>query len=312
MSEPIDPPDPRDPRAPVDPADPRDPVVPDDEDIVVEHVATERRVADPQALPPEVVPPHPGGIVVDDPAVEPRVVQQDERVFVGADGAVHRQGDRVEQNPVQRRRRPIWPALLIILALALGAIAAAWYFTQSDTSSVPEVVGMPLDDAVTRVESDGFKADIVSQPNEAAQGTVFHQSPSAGSEEDEGSNVQLLVSKGPTQVTVPNAVGIGEAQARDRLAAVGLQVNVVRVFSEDTEEGDVAAQSPAAGTQAAKGSSVRLNVSKGSAVTTVPSVVGTTQSDATSQVEAAGLTPNVVQVPSDQPAGTVVAQHPVG
>ena len=72
------------------------------------------------------------------------------------------------------------PALLIILALALGAIAAAWYFTRTDTKEVPAVVGLPLDTAVARVQDEGFKTDIVSEPNDAQEGTVFRQSPDGG------------------------------------------------------------------------------------------------------------------------------------
>jgi len=288
--------------------DPR--VVPDE--VVVENpdtVEVQRVVTnEPRVLPDEVVPPHPGGPV--DPLV-PTYVTEDERVAVEPDGTVRRSAERVEYAPERRRRNNLVPALLIILALALGAIAAAWYFTQSDTATVPSVVGLPLDDAVTRLESDGFKADIVSQPNEAAQGTVFHQSPAAATEQDEGSQVQLLVSKGPTDVTVPNTIGVSETEARDRLASAGLKANVVQVFSS-SEIGNVVAQDPAAGGKAAKGSEVRLNVSKGTAKVDVPSVVGLSQADATAQVKSAGLVANVVPVPSTEPAGTVVAQNPVG
>ena len=123
--------------------------------------------------------------------------------------------------------------------------------------------------------------------------------------------MQLLVSKGPTEVTVPNTVGVPETEARDRLATAGLKANVVQVFSS-SEIGNVVAQDPAAGGKAAKGSEVRLNVSKGTSKVDVPSVVGLSQADATAQVKAAGLVANVVPVPSDQPAGIVVAQNPVG
>ena len=228
---------------------------------------------------------------------------ENERVAVQPDGSVNRQAERVEYAPEERRRRSLWPALLIILAIALGAIAAAWYFSQSDTATVPAVVGLPLDDAVTRVEDEGFKADIVSQPNEAAQGTVFRQSPAPATEHDEGSQVQLLVSKGPAEVTVPNTVGVSETEARDRLASAGLKANVVEVFSS-SEIGNVVAQDPEAGGKAANGSTVRLNVSKGTAKVDVPSVVGLPQADATAQAKAAGLVANVVPVPSDQPVGT--------
>ena len=254
------------------------------------------------------IPPHPGGPV--DPLV-PTVVTEDERVVVEPDGSVRRQAERVEYAPEKRRRNGLVPALLIVLAIALAAIGAAWYFSQSDTASVPSVTGLPLDTAVTRLEDDGFKAEIVSQPNAAAQGIVFQQSPGAGSEQDKGSDVQLLVSKGPAEVTVPNAVGVPETEARDRLAAAGLKANVVEVFSS-SEIGNVIAQDPAAGGKAATGSEVRLNVSKGTSEVDVPSVIGLSQADATAQVKAAGLVVNVVPVPSDQPAGIVVAQNPVG
>jgi eukaryotic-like serine/threonine-protein kinase len=283
----------------------RPPADPDPDDVTLvgartREVEVERVVSTGPPVPP------------DDQAVSPRIVTENERVRVEDDGTVSRRVDRVEQEPVVRRRSSgLVPALLIILALALGVIAAAWYFSKSDTKEVPSVVGLPLDTAVSRVQDEGFKSDIVSEPNDAQEGTVFRQSPDGGTEHDEGSTVQLLVSKGPLEATVPNAVGVSETDARDRLAAVGLKANVVDVFA-DADPGEVVAQAPAAGESAAKGSTVRLNVSKGSKLVTVPTVVGSTEVEATTQVKDAGLVPNVVSVPSDQPAGTVVAQHPTG
>ena len=281
--------------------------------VDVEHVVTESRTTGP-AIPPEAVPPHPLGddAVVDEPG-GPRVVAGTEQVYVADDGSIVRQYDRVEHEPPRRRRRSgLVPALLIILALALGAIAAAWYFTRPTTTTVPAVEGMPVNTAVSRLQDEGFKTDIVNESSDAPEGTVFSQDPGAGSKADHGSTVRLFVSKGPADVTVPNAVGLSEADARDRLVAAGLQVTSVSVFS-DADSGQVVAQTPAAGASVAKGSSVRINVSKGTKMVTVPSVVGSIESDAVSQVKAAGLQPNVVSVPSSsQPAGTVVAQHPTG
>ncbi len=82
-----------------------------------------------------------------------------------------------------------------------------------------------------------------------------------------------------------------------------------RVFSS-SPAGEVVAQAPAAGLRVAKESAVRLNVSKGSGVVGVPSLVGLSQGDATAQLGTAGLEANVVPVPSAEPAGTVVAQNP--
>ena len=87
-------------------------------------------------------------------------------------------------------------------------------------------------------------------------------------------------------------------------------VNVVDVFSDEQEEGRVIAQSPAAGEEAEPDSTIRINVSKGPGTVTVPDLVGLARADAESRLDELGLEANVVEVPSAQPRGTVVAQNP--
>ena len=69
-------------------------------------------------------------------------------------------------------------------------------------------------------------------------------------------------------------------------------------------------QSPDAFTTVDVGTKVSIEVSTG--VVEVPSVVGFTQSAATSALSNAGLDVSVVTAQSDQPAGTVTAQDPAG
>jgi serine/threonine-protein kinase len=244
------------------------------------------------------------------PDVEQSVEVESETVRRRPDGAIER--DVVREERRRRMSGDRIALLLVLLALlAAAAIGAWWYFTQSDTTTVPTVEGLTLDRAVTRLEEENLKSDIVTQPNDAAEGTVFRQDPSPGTEVDEGSTVQLLVSGGPESGPVPNAVGLPESQARDRLVAAGFQVESRQVFSED-EPGTVVAQDPAAGADAADGSTVTINVSKGSAQVDVPNVVGMNRSEAEAEIESAKLVANAVVVPSDEPEGTVVAQNPTG
>jgi beta-lactam-binding protein with PASTA domain len=72
------------------------------------------------------------------------------------------------------------------------------------------------------------------------------------------------------------------------------------------------AQDPAAGARVTPGSKVHLNISKGSATVDVPSELGMTVDQAQSDLAAKGFKATVTNVPSDQPAGTVVAQSPTG
>ena len=259
------------------------------------------------AVPPGPPPPGPPP---GEPELEQAVVQEHETIRPRADGAIERDVVRHEQRRRLSGDRLAW-ILLLLLLLAAAAAGAWWYVTQEDTRDVPAVEGLAESEAVARVEERNLDADVTRAPSDAPEGTVFAQDPAAGSEVDEGSSVRLSVSGGPEQSPVPNAVGMTEAVARDRLVAAGFEVQTREVFSED-EPGTVVAQEPAAGARAAEGSSVTINVSKGTGEVDVPDVVGLGQAEAEAELESAGLQANVVEVPSVEPEGTVVAQNPAG
>lgn len=252
----------------------------------------------------------PAGPPLGEPELEEEVVQQRETIRPRADGSVERDVVRHEQRRRMGGDRLAW-ILLLLLLIAAGAVGAWWYFTQQDTRDVPAVEGLAEAEAVSRVEAEGLDADVTRTPNDAQAGTVFAQDPTAGAEVDEGSTVRLDVSGGPEQTAVPNAVGLPEAEARDRLVAEGFEVQTREVFSDD-EPGTVIAQAPAAGAQAAKGETVTINVSKGSGEVDVPNVIGLSRAEAEAELESAKLEANVVEVPSIEPEGTVVAQNPAG
>jgi eukaryotic-like serine/threonine-protein kinase len=124
------------------------------------------------------------------------------------------------------------------------------------------------------------------------------------------------------EVAVPRVVGLQEDRALEELRDAGLEGEVDRRSSREPE-GVVIGQNPAAGTELDEGETVQLDVSGGqSAGTTtgetttepstarVPEVVGLRSSEATSRLREEGFGVRLVQVPSQEPAGTVVAQSP--
>jgi eukaryotic-like serine/threonine-protein kinase len=173
------------------------------------------------------------------------------------------------------------------------------------------VIGQTATSAVSRLQAQGFKTQIVRRVSARAPGTVVGEQPAGGSKADKGSLVTLTVAAAATSVAVPNAVGIAQGDGRDRLVNAGFKVTSVSVYS-DQPVGTVVAQAPAAGQKTARGTAVRINVSKGSATVDVPSEVGVTSDIAQQNLAAKGFKPSIVQVPSDQPSGTVVAQSPSG
>jgi beta-lactam-binding protein with PASTA domain len=267
------------------------PVAPGD----VRYVREERVVEDPLAPP------------VGD--VDVNAVHEEERVGVLPDGSVLRETDRIEQRSHFRDRLP-WVLLALVgLLIAIGLVI--WYVGRSSSKTVPAVVGLRIDAAVSRLQQGGFKVQIARQSNARAAGVVFGQNPAAETKHDDGSTVRLLVSKGRTHARVPNAVGLSQSAARDRLVKAGFRVVTAEVFS-DQPRNSVVGQSPAAGGAASPGGLVQLKVSKGSGKVNVPSEVGSTIDQARSDLAAKGLEPNVSHVPSTQPVNSVVAQNPSG
>jgi len=208
----------------------------------------------------------------------------------------------------------IWPWLLLLLALVIGGLVAAWLLTRDDgdkgasTVNVPNVVRLKQHEAVVRLNRKGLIARTVTRPSSQAPGIVVAQDPGPGADLVKHSVVTLTVSAVQTNA-VPNVVGQRAASAVSELKADGFRVQETSAVSKKPT-GTVLAQTPGAGKRIAAGSTVTIQVSRG--LVTVPDTVGQSRSDAVAAVRGAGLKPKAFLVASSQPKGTVVAQKPVG
>ncbi len=200
----------------------------------------------------------------------------------------------------------------VVLTVSAGAPAI----------TVPRLVGLQADAAAERIRALKLvpRIRLVRSPRPA--GTVLDQTPSAGASAPRGTTVQLEVAKhaanpkpapAVTRVRIPDVLGLATSSARRKLAAAGLQATVVEVASDQPRQ-TVVRQTPGAGTEATKGSTVRLAVSSGPAQASVPSVVGLDQQAAQDRLRAAGFDVQVTTEPTNDPAedGTVTAQDPQG
>jgi eukaryotic-like serine/threonine-protein kinase len=114
---------------------------------------------------------------------------------------------------------------------------------------------------------------------------------------------------GDKKVVVPKVIGMTQSAAETKLHSLKLNTKANHAFS-DKPAGIVFAQAPGAGKQTETGDVVSMTVSKGQQAVTVPNTVSLTEADAVADLTKAGLKADVVQVPSDARAGTVVAQNP--
>lgn len=121
------------------------------------------------------------------------------------------------------------------------------------------------------------------------KGFVISSDPGAGTERHAGSAIALTVSKG-SPVEVADVTGASVADATSELEQAGLKVKIAtQQVNSEFDQGQIAQQSPKAGSQVAGGDTVTLTVSKGPEMVSVPDVVGATVDDAKKTLEDAGL-----------------------
>jgi serine/threonine-protein kinase len=214
-----------------------------------------------------------------------------------------------EEQGFWTRNRKIAAGVIAAL-LVIGALV--WFFFLRDTTStapVPKVTDMLLQQAKRKLKNKGFDVSPVPAPNARPPGTVLEQDPRAGTVVDEGSTVTLTYSSGPGVGTVPKVTGLDVAAATTLLQKRGFKAQVKRQYSGATV-GRVIGQDPTPGAHNSRGTTVRLTVSRGPNLTTVPSVVGEQQATAETAIRAAGLKPHSVTQNADAPAGEVTAVDP--
>ncbi|MFB7089069.1 Stk1 family PASTA domain-containing Ser/Thr kinase [Streptomyces sp. NPDC056296] len=160
-----------------------------------------------------------------------------------------------------------------------------------DTVKLPDVQGYKLDRARTLLKDEGLEPGMVTRAfsGEVPKGFVISTKPRTGTTVRAGSAVALVVSKG-SPIDLPDVTGDDLADARAELTEAGLKVKVAEEqVNSGYDRGQVARQTPDAGTRAAEGDTVTLTVSKGPEMIEVPDVVGDSVDDAKRTLKDAGF-----------------------
>jgi serine/threonine-protein kinase len=224
-----------------------------------------------------------------------------------------------EPPPPPGRRRPTrreWALIALLLALLLGGAAAAYLLTRPAQRIVPTVVGEQVNIARTQLQNAGFKVGVINVTSDRPSGTVIGQKPLGASKADQGSTVNLTVSQGPGNTTVPSVVGESQQAAKQTLARARLTVSRVEHEASNTvSAGDATRTEPSAGFSVPVGTGVTLFISSGRPVTlvTVPDVTGQPESSATATLRGQGFHVTTSTQPSaNTPSGNVISQDPTG
>ena len=141
----------------------------------------------------------------------------------------------------------------VVLALSAG----------QKTAEVPVTTNMSQQQARIAIENTGLTLGTVTeQLADQPRGLVIASSPQAGTKLELPGSVDIVLSKGPATVQVPDLYGRSVGEARSMIEQIGLRIaGVSRDTSSLQPENTVIRQIPAAGQTISAGGPVSLTVS---------------------------------------------------
>ena len=155
---------------------------------------------------------------------------------------------------------------------------------------VPDVRGKTLDEAQQALDDAKltYGRELDRYNEKVPEGRVVTTDPVPGKALHRGAAVDVVVSKGPRPIKVPDYTGKPADTAEARLKTLGFDVDTAEVNSDTVPQGRVISQSPHSGT-GQRGDVISLVVSKGPVLVEVPNVKGMGLQAATDRLQAAGF-----------------------
>ncbi|ALV46806.1 hypothetical protein MB46_16205 [Arthrobacter alpinus] len=237
--------------------------------------------------------------------------------------------------PAQKRRRRAWMvSLFVLLALILGGGGVLGYNLINSKPpavqqiSVPALSGLSVDMAMSQLRDLGMVPHSTEEFSAEPKGQVIRSFPQAGASVDPGAEVEVFISKGPSEVQIPKDIaGRTDGEVRSILTGLGLVLNLNDMVNDGQIGANLVVTSdPAPGETVPAGTAVTLKISTGRVqipslfdLTKDPAGVQETVTAALKKVspflevtfeeaENSVVTPGMVTNQSIS-AGTVVEQH---
>nr|WP_304596398.1 PASTA domain-containing protein [Adlercreutzia caecimuris] len=220
-----------------------------------------------------------------------------------------------DSHTAPKSKKPLIIAIAAVLAVALIAgiaFALAGGGATGEMVDVPNVTGKTQPEAKSELERAGFELGVVSSTfdENVEPGLVISQDPTGKAAK--GSKVNLVLSQGDETVSVPDFYKMTPDQAKAAAEKVGLKaVERESGYSDSVEDGHIMDQSPSAGSSVAKGTEIEYVVSRGTELVQAPNVIGSTEEEAKSKLQAEGFGVDVRHDYSDKDKGTVFKQDPL-
>ena len=240
-----------------------------------------------------------------------------------------RYDDRRKKNEVNKDTKKIMKILMVVAGVVIallimflvgnavgvfkGGKGTTTQQTDSEMVKVPDVTGKTYEEAQKELNKYDLGIHKSTAPSDTvAKGKIISQDPADGKKVKKHTTVNVVISSGEEAktTTIPNVVGMSEADAEKALQAKNLVVKKGDpVYSDNVEQGEVVSVSPSEGAEVKEGTTVTLVISKGNQPATVPKLTGKSQSDAEAALSQAGLSGNATEDYSDTvEEGVIISQ----
>ena len=138
--------------------------------------------------------------------------------------------------------------------------------TQTDGIEVPDLKGLTFDEAKEQLNAKGLgikkNAGTVAS-DQYDEGQIVSQTPDALTKAEANTTVEVTLSSGKGEVSVPSVTGMDETTAYNTLTNSGFTPVKDYAYSADVAQGNVIEQSPNAGSLAKSGDNVKIVISRG-------------------------------------------------
>lgn len=167
--------------------------------------------------------------------------------------------------------------------------------SSSEQAAVPNLLGMTVDEATTACNKLGIgvRQTSTATSEQYDSGQIINQTIAEGTMVDKGTTIDVVVSSGKADVTVPAGLtGATQADAEASLESAGLVPDIELQYDDTVDVGNVISTSPAEGTSVPSGATVTLYVSKGRDTTNdvkVPDIVGQSKDSALATLNTMGI-----------------------
>lgn len=216
-----------------------------------------------------------------------------------------------------KRKKIIIGVAIAVIAVILAIVAVVANVAANADVQVPAITGKTVENATSILQKSDLKLDSKydeEYSDDVEKGKIISQSPKSGEAVEKGTTVKIVVSKGAEpKVEVPDLSAMGADEAEAALEKLGLVAAPTEENSTSVEAGGIYDQSPAAGSNVKKGSTVSYKVSLGAKTVNVPDYAGQSEDSATAAIKALGLSVKVAKQASDTvESGVVISQDHVG